>query len=188
MEQKKLEDFLANAALLAAHLSKQCEKASADLQQTASSFRQGVADGQAELAASARTAVRDSLASEVPAAIHGLGEATDQFRKLAEQVQRQQHVLDQRARFLGWKSLASVAAATVVVLAATGYVAWSNVQRAQKAQVQAEVLRALQQVTITSCDGRPCIKLEDGLRRWSKNDEYVLVDATSASSDADAAP
>ena len=48
--------------------------------------------------------------------------------------------------------------------------------QAERAAVRAEVLEALQQVAITACDGAPCIKLEDGLRRWPANDEYVLVD------------
>ena len=44
----------------------------------------------------------------------------------------------------------------------------------------AEVLEALRHVTITACDGAPCIKLEEGLRRWEKNGEYVLVDGAAA--------
>lgn len=180
MEQKGLEDFLANAALLAAHLSQQCDKASSELQQTASAFRQDVTQGQAQFASTTRSALRESLAAEIPAAIQGLGEATDRFHRMAERLQVQQQSLDRHARFLGWKSLASIAIAAVVVLAATGYVAWENVKRAQEAQVQAAVLQALEQVTITSCDGHPCIKLEDGLRRWPKNDEYVLVDVAPA--------
>ncbi|MNJ05262.1 hypothetical protein D3C73_1664690 [compost metagenome] len=47
--------------------------------------------------------------------------------------------------------------------------------------MDAQVLEALQQVSITSCDGRPCIKLEDGLQRWRKNDEYVLIEARANS-------
>ena len=187
MEQKKLEDFLANAALLAAHLSQQCDKASSELQHAASAFRQDVTQGQAQFASTTRSAVRESLAAEIPAAIQGLGEATDRFHRMAERLQHQQQSLDRHARFLGWKSLGSIAFASVTVLAATGYVAWSNVQRAQETRVQAAVLQALEQVTITSCDGRPCIKLEDGLRRWTKNDEYVLVDVAPATV-SDAAP
>ena len=187
MEQKRLEDFLANAALLAAHLSQQCDKASSELQQAASAFRQDVSQGQALFASTTRSALRESLAAEIPAAIQGLGEATDRFHRMAERLQAQQQSLDRHARFLGWKSLASMVVAAVVVLAATGYVAWSNVKAAREARVQAAVLQALEQVTITSCDGHPCIKLEDGLRRWAKNDEYVLVDV-APSARIDAAP
>lgn len=181
MDQKKsLEDFITNAALLAAHLSAQCDKASSEIQQTAATFRQDVADGHAALAKNTQVAVRESLAAEVPASIRGLDEATEQIRRTVEQLRSQQQSLDQRARFLGWKSLASLAVASVVLLAGTGFAAWTNVQRAQSAKVQAEVLQALAQITMTSCDGRPCIKLEDGLQRWSKNDDYVLVDTAAA--------
>jgi anti-sigma-K factor RskA len=177
VDQKKLEDFIANAALLAAHLSQQCDKASSELQRTATAFREGVAESQAELASSARAAVRESLAAEVPPAVRAIDETTQRFQMMAERLQFQQQTLDRRSRFLGWQSLGAVAIAAVVALAATGYFSWSNVKRAQRVQVQAEVLEALRHVSITSCDGRPCVKLEDGLPRWPKNDEYVLVDS-----------
>jgi hypothetical protein len=45
------------------------------------------------------------------------------------------------------------------------------------------VLEALRHVTITACDGAPCIKLEDGLRRWGKNKDYVLVDGGDPAGD-----
>src|SRR5690606_23319484 len=131
------------------------------------------------LATNVQVAVRGSLAAEVPAAIRGLEDATQQFSKTLEHLQSQQRSLAQRARFLGWTSLASLAIASLVLLAGTGFAAWLNVQRAQKAQVSAEVLQALEQVTITSCDGQPCIKLEDGVRRWAKNDVYVLIEAST---------
>ena len=70
--------------------------------------------------------------------------------------------------------------ACLLLVAGTGYASWHNVQRAQRAHVDAEVLEALRHVTITACDGAPCIKLEEGLRRWEKNGEYVLVDGAAA--------
>lgn len=181
MDQGKLEDFIANAALLAAHLSQQCERASTELRDTASAFRGEVAERQAALAAGTRLAVRESLATEVPPALRQIEDASGQIRTLLEQLQRQQQGMEQRASFLGWKTLGAVATASIVLLTASGYFAWSNVRRAQETRVQAEVLEALRHVAITSCDGRPCVKLADGLARWAKNDEYVLVDGTAAS-------
>lgn len=49
--------------------------------------------------------------------------------------------------------------------------------RADAAEVSAEVQRAAQQVEITSCGGRPCIRLDANAPVWKSRDrEYVLVD------------
>lgn len=50
--------------------------------------------------------------------------------------------------------------------------------RADAAEVSAEVRRASQHVEITSCGGRPCIRLDKDTPTWkSKGNEYVLVDS-----------
>ncbi|OBU66883.1 hypothetical protein A9K58_10530 [Stenotrophomonas maltophilia] len=179
-----MEEFITNAALLAGHLTQQCEKAaaaqeasSAQLQRAAAEVGQGVAAGRAELAQSARAAVREALSQEIPAAVEAIGDSGDRLAALAEQLSREQAAMAGRLRMLTWKALAALVAGSAAIVGGTAYFAWSNVQRAQQAKVEAQVLEALQQVSITSCDGHPCIKLEDGLQRWQKNDEYVLVDA-----------
>lgn len=186
MDQSKMEDFVANAALLAAHLSQQCDKAVAmqqataeELKRAADTIRQNVADGQATLSRHAASAVRDALAQEMPVATRSLEEATRHLKQMVELWRMEQASAGQRVRVAGWKSIASLAAAALLTVVATGYVAWHNTRRAERAHVEAEVLEALQKVTITSCGGTPCIKLEDGLPRWSKNDEYVLVDTAA---------
>lgn len=183
MDQSKMEDFIANAALLAAHLTQQCEKSVADQQasahdirKSADEVRQTVAAGQLELAQHARASIRDALSDEIPIATRSLGETAERLKAMADRLQSEQASVGLRMRILGWKALASLGVAAALVIATTGYFAWHNVKRAERAQVDAEVLEALQQVTITSCGGTPCIKLEDGLRRWTKNDEYVLID------------
>ncbi|TDK22665.1 hypothetical protein E2F46_12925 [Luteimonas aestuarii] len=185
-----MEDFVANAALLAAHLTQQCEKsvaeqqaAARELQQHADEIGQNVIAGKAELVQHARTAVRDALAVEIPAASRSLADTAERLQRMAEQLQFEQSAVGLRMRILGWKSIGSLIVAATVLAGGTAYVAWHNVKRVQRAQVQAEVLEALRHVTITSCDGRPCLKLEDGQERWVKNDDYVLVDGS-----ADATP
>lgn len=181
-----MEDFIANAALLAGHLTQQCEKAVADqqattanLQRTAAEVKQSVSAGKVELAQNARAAIREVLAEEIPSAVEAIAQTGDRLRVLADQLQREQSAAGMRARMLGWKALAAFVLAAVAIVGGTAYAAWHNVQRAERAHVQAEVLEALQQVAITACDGRPCVKLEDGLQRWSKNDEYVLLDGSA---------
>lgn len=178
-----MEDFIANAALLAGHLSQQCDKAVADqqasigeLQRAAAEVGKGVAAGRAELASSTRTAVREALSQEIPAAVEAISESGDRLRQLADQLQREQLGAVTQMRRLAWQSLALVVVASALVLGGTGYMAWRNVQRAQSAKVEAQVMEALQKVSITACDGRPCIKLEEGQQRWAKNEGYILVD------------
>jgi len=176
MEHKSVEEFIASAALLGAHLTRQCESASTRLQQLSAALTRSIDEGQARIAASTRDTLRDSLASELPVALQGLGESTRQLQYMVERMQHAQAALEQRARWMGLKAASALLVAALAVLAGTGYVAADNVARSQQALVRLEVMQALEQVTITSCDGRPCVKLEDGLRRWHRNEHYVLVD------------
>lgn len=181
-----MEEFIANAALLAGHLTQQCDKAvnqqkssAAELQQAASEVGLGIAAGKQELAQHARNALREALAQEIPIAVEAFTQSGDRIRRLTDQLQREQAASASRMQLLAWKSFGAVLLASITIAAGTAYFAWINVQRAENAHVQAQVLEALQQVSITSCDGKPCVKLEDGLRRWSGNDEYVLIDTSS---------
>jgi len=178
-----MDDFVANAALLAAHLTRQCERSVSDQQAAARELLDSV-DGigrniafhQTELEQCARGAIRDALAQEMPAASRSLAEAAQRLEQVGAQLQQAQASAALRMRILGWKSLGSLGLFAVVLVGGSAYAAWHNIQRAERAQVRAEVLEALGHVAITSCGGRPCVKLEDGLQRWAGNDEYVFVD------------
>lgn len=185
METSKMEEFVANAALLASHLTEQCNKAAAaqqasaqELQASAIAVRKTIEEGKREMTDQARGAVHDALAQEIPAATQSIGETAARLRHVADHLQREQAQLSQHARFLGWKSLGVLSVACLALVAGSGYAAWHNVQRSERANVDAEVLEALQHVTITSCGGQPCIKLQDGLPRWQKNDQYVLIETS----------
>ena len=183
MESAKMEEFIANAALLAAHLTQQCEKASAaqqasaqELQGSAIVVRNTIEEGKREMSEQARIAVRDALSQEIPRATQDIGDTATRLKQVADHLQREQAALSRHAGFLGWKSLGILSAGCLLLVAGTGYAAWHNIGRAERAHVDAEVLEALQQVTITSCGGTPCLKLQEGLPRWEKNDQYVLID------------
>lgn len=183
MDSSKMDEFVANAALLAAHLKEQCERAAAsqqssadDLQGAAIVVRKTIEEGKRELVERAGSAISTALAAKIPAATHDLLETSARLKQVTDRFQNEQAVLERRMRFLGTSTLSAIAVACAVLIAGTGYASWYNVKRAQRAHADAEVLSALQQVTITACDGAPCIKLEDGLRRWGKNKDYVLVD------------
>lgn len=49
--------------------------------------------------------------------------------------------------------------------------------RADAVEVEAEVREASRHVELTSCGGRPCIRIDKGMPTWKhKGGEYVLVD------------
>ena len=182
-----MEDFVANAALLAGHLTQQCEKAAADQKSSAADLRravsnigQNVAAGKADLLHTTRSAVRDALSQEVPVAVEAVAQSGARLRAIVDQLQREQLAASGRTRALVLAALGALAIASAAIIGATAHVASTNVKRAERANVDAQVLEALSQVAITSCDGTPCIKLAEGQARWSKNDDYVLVDTRKA--------
>ena len=83
-----------------------------------------------------------------------------------------------------WAWTGALVLAAVLVLGGYGFLLMLTHQRVQAAQaradaveLQADVLAATRQVHITSCGGRPCIKLDADTPRWSsKQGEFVLVD------------
>lgn len=187
MDSSKMDEFVANAALLAAHLKEKCEQAAAsqqasaqDLQGAAIVVRRTIEEGKRELVEHAGSAVSSALSEKVPAAAQAILDTTARLKQVTDRLQHEQAALERRLRFLGAGTLGAIAVACLLLVAGTGYASWHNVQRAQRAHVDAEVLEALRHVTITACDGAPCIKLEEGLRRWKKNGEYVLVDGAAA--------
>lgn len=84
----------------------------------------------------------------------------------------------------GWQMLAALAAIGVVLF--TGFLMLLNradgrlrsaEARAEAAELRADVQEALQYLDITSCAGRPCIRIDRHTPKWkSGNVEYVLAD------------
>lgn len=195
MGRAELEEFVASAALLAAHLTRQCEESVAsqrnaadDLARCADGVGRRVVDASAQLQQHARDAIRNALAAEVDTTTRTLHEAGSALRALSERLHGDQVAMVSRMRVLAWQTMGWLALAAATLVAGSAYAAWHNVQRMQRAQVQAEVLEALSHVAITSCDGHPCIRLEDGAPRWSGNDQYILVRRGGAASGQPEAP
>lgn len=183
MDRANLDEFIANAALLAAHLTRQCEKAVSAQQDTmrelhslSAAAKAGMSASDTELERCVGRAVRDGLAGEIAAVSRSLGNATKQLQQMDERLRVAQAAVDRGRRIPGAVSIPMIGIAAAAIVLGTFFFARHHVHRAERARVQAEVLEALSQVAITSCDGRPCLKLEDGLARWAKNDDYVLVD------------
>lgn len=182
-------EFLEKATLLAADLEHRCANAAEqharsaqELDQTLRNVEDDVgriiAAGKDELAGHAADAIRQALAQEIGMATRAVSESAGELRKMSDQLKREQSAIGARMRVMGWKSIVAVGAAAFVTVAGSSFVVWNNAQRIQRTQVQAEVVEALRHVTVTSCDGRPCIKLAEGQLRWNKNADYLLVDTS----------
>lgn len=183
MEHRTFEEFVANAALLAAHLTRQCEAAAAEqtdsarrLQEAADGVESKLLAGRAALLDVTRAATRDAVATETDAMCNALEASARRAREAVAGLEHGVALLRGRGRLLGIGAFGALCIGAVGVIVGTGVLARQNLERAQQARVHADVLQALEQVTVTSCDGQPCIKLADDLRRWSRNDDYVLVD------------
>lgn len=79
------------------------------------------------------------------------------------------------------------AIAGVIVLLSVGgfFLIWMEWQsyneakaRTAAAQVDAQTVEAFAQVGMTSCGGRPCIKLDAKSPRWGEKGDYILVDVS----------
>ena len=89
-----------------------------------------------------------------------------------------------------WIWTCALTLAALLVLGGYGFLLLLSHQRLQAAQLraeaielQADVLAATRQVHITSCGGRPCIRLDADAPRWSSQQgEYVLVDGRKSCS------
>src|SRR5690606_18522110 len=107
MERTKLEEFVASAALLAAHLTRQCEEsisgqrnAAEDLRRNVDSIGQRVLGANAELQQHARSAIREALTEEISVAARSLRETAMQLEETAARLQREQVSISLRIRVL----------------------------------------------------------------------------------------
>lgn len=182
-------EFLEKATLLAADLERRCASAAEQHARSAQELEQTlrnvegdldriVSAGKDELARHAADAVRQALAQEVGMATNAISASAADLRQMSEQLKREQFAVGARMRVMGWKTIIAVGTAALVTVLGSGFALWHNTQRIQRTQVQAEVVEALRHVTVTSCDGRPCIKLAAGQPRWDKNPDYLLVDTS----------
>jgi hypothetical protein len=78
-----------------------------------------------------------------------------------------------------WMAYAAVIGANLLALGGLWFQTQSyNDARARTAaaQIDAETAEAYSQVGVTSCGGRPCVKLDKKAPHWGSNGDYVLLD------------
>lgn len=104
--------------------------------------------------------------------------------------EQQQQVRDalQPARRAVFTSLGVLAGTGLLLMLAFGLMLHHQYQRLREVEARTidthqnqQVQRAMQHVDITSCAGRPCIRLDPATPRWSsERGEFVLVDGKPA--------
>lgn len=105
-----------------------------------------------------------------------LADISGDLRAASDRLQQSQNQAAIQLQALSRRSLGFMAATAFILMLGTGYVVWHNLQQVQRLQVETDVRRALQQVTITACGKQPCIKLDEKAQRWGADKDYVLLD------------
>lgn len=105
------------------------------------------------------------------------------MRQAGESMQKDQAAVAANLKKLTWK-LHTIAIVSTVLLVTGGLLLiWQQTQlyreardRAVAAKIDAEIAEAYRQANVTSCGGRPCLRLDPKVRRWGRDGEYVLLD------------
>ena len=122
------------------------------------------------------TAKYDQTVTEAATRLDGSGRA----------VQQMLHEVSAYVRRHIWMGYATVGGALILLILGgsllLGY-QWQAYRdaraRTEAAQVDAETMAAYAQVGVTSCGGRPCVKIDAKSPRWGGKGEYVLLDIAS---------
>ena len=189
-------------ALLAETLERRSEAAAAQHQQAVQALDQALArmrgdvdrvivGADTRIGQAARGAVDAALAEGAGRYDRSAAGAAARLDGLGEAIARTRQSMGTDMRRLAWVSYAAVAGA-VVLLAAGGlglihieYRAYREAQaRADAAGVSAELAEAYARVNLTSCGGKPCVKLDGKARRWGRDGEYVILDGVPDGKDA----
>lgn len=141
----------------------------------------------AQVAQSARRGFDDALAD-------GVGKFEDAVTQAGSKIQMATNQLGDATGRTGTAfsrqvkmSFLAVSAATFFLIAGGAVVLWMEWRaygdaraRAVAANVDAATYAAYAQVNMTSCGGRPCVRLDSKSPRWGDKGQYVLVDTRAA--------
>jgi hypothetical protein len=138
------------------------------------------------------------VAQSVQQSVHtGLEQGTARYNqavdatnaKLARGSQTFEETLHAFAQFAWRKMLTGYGAILGAILLAvlggglTLWVQWhwydDAHERTAAAQIDADTAEAYRQVDMTSCGGRPCVKLDTKAQRWGSKGEYMLLDSSN---------
>lgn len=180
-------DNIGQVALLLEQAQQRQDQAMAALQHTAqetrSTLTQTVNQAGEQIARHSQDAVKEALAAQLSEFELALATTMKKLSQAADQVNRNCEQATRQMRFMSIKMLVCIGATALLLIGGTGFLVWQNTQRIKETAVQAEVMQAMQQVQMTSCGGKPCIRLDQNQQRWGKNGEYVLIGPTSGQSE-----
>jgi hypothetical protein len=114
------------------------------------------------------------------------------MRQAGESMQKDQATVAANIKRLTWKLHTIAIVSTLILVAGGVMLIWQQTQLYQQARdraiaagVDAEIAEAYRQANVTSCGGRPCVKLDSKARRWGQQGDYVLLDLTVGKNDKD---
>ncbi len=126
-------------------------------------------------------------------AVNAFDTVTDTLEKrinsLCDRVDRSSHQMDKASnaatkytKVSGWVTLTGLIVAAVAVVGFTGWYGWNQKQAIEERtqyynniEHSIAVKKALSQLAITTCGGKPCIKLDAKAQRYGQEGEYILI-------------
>lgn len=190
-----LVDSTKRFALLAETLERNASETVQQQKQSTLALQQSVAEANQQIQSVVDRAGRQLEQLLAQAIDKALAPGTQHFEKTAQALagnlqqaadsaRKQQEDMAAKLKYLLWK-LNAVAIASVFILLLGG-IALIHFQhqvyrdardRAKAAEVEAKIAEAMKQAQVTSCGGRPCLKLDLKAQRWGSKGEYVLLQA-----------
>lgn len=196
----KLVDITKRYTLLAEALERNASQAAQQHDHSVSALQHSVERAQHQLLSSAQQierllreqmdrAVTQTLGGSVRQFDDAVQSVAKQARQTGEGLREDHAALSSGLKRMLWKVHAVAIASTSVLLLGGGLLLFLQHQayraaqaRTAAAEVEAEMAEALREAQVTSCGGRPCIKLDLNTPRWGKHREYVLLAGTSGDS------
>jgi hypothetical protein len=191
-------------ALLAETLERNAGAAVQQHQQSAQALQQTIERGQQQIRATADNAGETFQQAALIAIEHAFAPGTRQFEIAAQDIaqrmqqaglslQAQQAEAAASYKKILWKLHAIAIASVGLLLVGGSALIYYQTQsyrdardRTRAAEVDAEIAEALKRAQVTSCGGRPCLKLDLNARRWGGKGEYVLLDGAGGKTNGSA--
>lgn len=127
------------------------------------------------VAAETSTAMAKGMQQAFKPFAENLQQWADSSSQTAETLREQHEALRRVQRGLMWRSATALLLGTALAVGASGFMLWKSQQTMQEAQFSESILRATQTGAITQCEGQLCIRVPRGAPRFSRNNDFVLL-------------
>jgi len=171
------------------------QQASQGLSQTVAAARHDVGhiiqSASEQVAQSARHGVDQALAQGAAKYEKSLAAISERLDKAAHGFEQSAQVLSANSHRKLMMGYAAVIGAALLLLLGGGLLVWHYQRaideaqaRADAAKVSAELYDAYAKANVTSCGGKPCVKLDTKSQRWGNKGEYILLDVAPSANKA----